>query len=191
MPLRFTQPADDSFDDPLGLLRNCHRRIEYFLDVLAGAARAASGRALRPDEWKQVERALIYFETAGPRHTADEEESLFPRLRASADLHAVRALELLSHLHEEHEIVDAHHRMVNILCRRWLDHGRLSDTDARELAERLEDLQSIYREHIVIEDRIVFPAAGQLLSPRQLQDIGLEMAARRTTASGTAFQHLI
>ena len=66
-----------------------------------------------------------------------------------------------------------------ILCRRWLDHDRLSDEDARELRDRLGDLQSIYREHIAIEDHELFPVAAQLLSSRQLEEIGREMAARR------------
>jgi hemerythrin-like domain-containing protein len=169
----------NGFDEPLGLLADCHRRIEHFLDVLRGIERAAAGRSLTPDEWTQIEGALRYFETAGPQHTADEEQSLFPRLRASDDAAAQRALHTIGQLEREHLMVDSHHQMINLLCRRWLDHDRLSEWDARELRDRLADLQSIYREHIAIEDRQIFPVAARLLSPEDLREIGLEMAARR------------
>jgi hemerythrin-like domain-containing protein len=179
VPLRIGQPADHTFDEPLGLLADCHRRIEHFLDVLLRIEQAAAGRSLTPDEWPQVEGALRYFETAGPRHTADEEDSLFPRLRASRDADAVRALAVIAQLEREHAMADSHHEMINILCRRWLNHDELSPEDAQELRDRLGDLQSIYREHIAIEDRQLFPVAARLLSPAQLQEIGREMAGRR------------
>jgi hemerythrin-like domain-containing protein len=179
MTLRIGQPVDHTFEEPLGLLADCHRRIEHFLEILVRVEHAAAGRGLTPREWEQVEQALRYFETAGPRHTADEEESLFPRLRASHDPAAERALGMLGQLEREHEMVDSHHQMINILCRRWLDHDRLSEEDAQELRDRLGDLQSIYRHHIAIEDRELFPAASRLLSPGAIQEIGREMSARR------------
>jgi hemerythrin-like domain-containing protein len=182
MPIRIGQPADHTFDEPLGLLADCHRRIEHFLEVLLRIEGTAAGRGLTPDEWKQVETALRYFETAGPRHTADEEESLFPRLRAAGDPDAERALGMLGRLERDHEMVDSHHQMINILCRRWLDHDRLSDEDAEELRDRLGDLQSIYREHIAIEDGQLFPVASRLLSSKAIAEIGREMAARRRRA---------
>lgn len=182
MPLRIGQPLDHSFDEPLGLLADCHRRIEHFLDVLVRIERTAAGRGVTPDEWEQVEHALAYFESAGPRHTEDEEQSLFPRLRASVNPEVHRALGALGRLERDHELVDSHHKMINILCRRWLDHDRLSDEDARELRDRLGDLQAIYREHIAIEDKELFPIAARLLSSRQIEEIGREMAARRDVA---------
>ena len=33
MPIQIGQGADHSFDEPLGLLSDCHRRIEQFLGV--------------------------------------------------------------------------------------------------------------------------------------------------------------
>src|SRR5437660_11790873 len=112
MSIRIGQASDHTFDEPLGLLADCHRRIEHFLDVLLRIERAAAGRSLTPDEWAQIEGALRYFETAGPRHTADEEDSLFPRLRASQDSEAIRTLDVLSQLEREHEMADSHHQMI-------------------------------------------------------------------------------
>lgn len=179
MPLRIGQPLDHDFTEPLGLLTDCHRRIEYFLDVLIRLSELA-GRSLTPDQWKELEKALNYFVRAAPRHTADEENSLFPRLRASRDPRAANALECLSQLERDHEMADAHHRAVDRFGRRWLDHGFLSDSDTRNLQDRLGELQAIYREHIAIEDDQLFPTAAQVLSDEQLLEIGREMEDRHS-----------
>ncbi len=178
MPIQIGQPLDHDFDEPLGLLSDCHRRIEHFLDVLVRATNAATP-SLKPEQWKDIEAALTYFAHAAPRHTADEEQSLFPRLRATHDPRARRALEYLGRLEHDHEMADAHLRAVDSFCRRWLDHGFLSEVDLRNLKDRLAELQSIYRDHIAIEDTQLFPVAAQLLSSDELRDIGREMAARR------------
>ncbi len=178
MPLQIGQPLDHDFDEPLGLLTDCHRRIEYFLDVLVRLTRAAKA-PLTPDQWKEMDGALNYFVFAAPRHTADEEQSLFPRLRSRQDPRAAQALECMQELEQEHELAAAHHEAVDRFCRRWLDHGFLSDADRRNLQDRLSELQSIYREHIAVEDGFLFPVAAQLLSDDELRDIGREMAARR------------
>lgn len=182
MTLTIDRFDEDDFDDPLGLLVDCHRQIEYVLDELVRITRLRSGQSLSPDEWQQLHKALQYFESSEPWHTADEEQSLFPRLRASQAPGAERTVQLLQQLEGEHAMVNAHHRMIGVFCRRWLDHGFLSEIDTRNLLDRLTDLQSIYREHITLEDRELFPSAAFLLSPRQLKEIGREMAARRSVA---------
>ena len=83
MLLKIGQRPDHGFDEPLGLLSDCHRRIEHFLAVLLTIADQANGQELSADQRRQLEGALTYFSTAAPRHTADEEDSLFPRLEAS------------------------------------------------------------------------------------------------------------
>jgi hemerythrin-like domain-containing protein len=178
MPLQIGQPLDHDFTEPLGLLSDCHRRIEYFLDVLIRLSETTS--PLTPEQWKDLERAVNYFARSTPKHTADEEESLFPRLRAVHDRRAAAAIERLSQLERDHELADAHHRAVDMFCRRWLDHGFLSSVDRRNLQDRLAELQAIYREHIAIEDQELFPAAARVLSDEQLQEIGREMERRHS-----------
>src|SRR5215471_10334822 len=149
MPIKIGQRPDHDFNEPLGLLSDCHRRIEYFLDVLVQLSGSAR-EPLTPEQWKDIERAADYFVRAAPRHTADEEESLFPRLRSTHDPRAAKALACLSQLERDHEMAQAHHRAVDMFCRRWLDHGFLSDSDRRNLRDRLAELQAIYKEHIAI-----------------------------------------
>ena len=60
-----------------------------------------------------------------------------------------------------------------------MNDDRLPDDEAAELRRRIALLQDLYRRHIAIEDRDVFPAAARSLDRSQLQSIGREMAARR------------
>ena len=179
MTITIGKPPDHTFDEPLGLLSDCHRRIEHFLHALITIDQRAV-RTLTPAEFVELEAALIYFATAAPRHTADEEESLFPRLRASSDPHAAPALEQVSRLERDHDEADAHHRAVDTLGRRWLADGALDADAALEFRGHLSALQAIYEAHIGIEDHELFPAAARVLSADQLREIGREMAARRS-----------
>jgi hemerythrin-like domain-containing protein len=178
MPIRIGQPVDHSFDEPLGLLSDCHRRIEYFLNVLLTLAEQPS-HSLTREQKLEAAQALWYFETAAPRHTADEERSLFPRLRRSASPDALKAFETLSRLERDHEIADVHHRAVDALWRRRLALEELPPLEMRELRDRLGVLHAIYKEHILVEDGELFPVAAKVLSRAELQAVGQEMASRR------------
>jgi hemerythrin-like domain-containing protein len=179
MLLKIGQRPDHGFSEPLGLLSDCHRRIEHFLEALRVIAAEATGGTLSDSQREQVERCLAYFETAAPRHTADEEESLFPRLKQGTNPERGHVLDVLARLEHDHSIADEHHRCVGTLVQRWLTEGRLATEKASELVNRLAALHEIYEEHIAIEEREVFPAASRLLSSGQLREVGAEMAARR------------
>jgi hemerythrin-like domain-containing protein len=179
MPITIGRRPDHGFDQPLGLLSDCHRRIEHFLAVLIAVDRQLGGGPLTAAQRAELEAALEYFATAAPRHTADEEESLFPRLRQSADPAAVRALETVGRLERDHDEAERRHASVDRLVRRWLDRNRLEPDEARALRGHLTELQAIYTQHIAIEDRDVFPAAASVLSAADISEIGREMAARR------------
>jgi hemerythrin-like domain-containing protein len=179
MLLRIGTQPDHGFDEPLGLLSDCHRRIEHFLHVIAVRVREAAGGALTDRQRTDLEASLKYFATAAPRHTADEEESLFPRLRASGDPAAAEALASVARLEREHSEAERRHDAVDRLLRRWMAEGCLAAEAEAELITHVEALQATYRDHIAVEDCELFPAAARLLSAGQLADIGAEMAARR------------
>ena len=58
MPLKIGQSADHGFDQPLGLLSDCHRRIEQFLAILTTIAERRSGGPLTGSERAQLEGAV-------------------------------------------------------------------------------------------------------------------------------------
>ncbi len=179
MALQIGQRVDHGFDEPLGLLSDCHRRIEHFLWVLATVAADAAGGPLTPAYRTALEGALRYFAVAAPKHTADEEVSLFPRLRTSGDPAAAAALAALDRLERDHDEADGHHAAVEHLVRRWIADDRLSAADREQLRDRLARLQHLYQQHIAVEDQQVFPAAARALDRAAIERIGEEMAARR------------
>jgi hemerythrin-like domain-containing protein len=126
-----------------------------------------------------LEGALRYFAVAAPKHTADEEISLFPRLRESADPAVEQALKSLERLEEDHDVAETHHAAVDRLVRQWLEKNGLSSAETEDLRGHLSRLQTLYHPHIAIEDQEVLPTAARVLDRAQVQAIGGEMAARR------------
>jgi hemerythrin-like domain-containing protein len=139
---------------------------------------------LTPAQGAELEAALAYFATASPKHTADEEDSLFPRLRDTHDPAAKRALKLVDQLERDHDIAERHHHAVEALVRRWLRKRGLETEETAKLRGHLAALRALYRRHIDVEDRELFPVAARLLSATQIADIGREMAERRSGRVG-------
>lgn len=177
MPVQIGATAH-SFSEPTGLLSDCHRRIEMFLGSLDRAAAVADQR-LGSESRSALEAALRYFREAAPKHTADEEESLFPRLRGMQHPELKQAIETLAPLEQEHRRADALHADVDRLGRACLERGPLSPEDAQLFQQAMAELLSIYKEHIRIEDEVLFPVAGRLLSAADKTAIAGEMVARR------------
>jgi len=179
MPVTLGQTPDAGFDQPLKLLRDCHRRIEKFLGLLVRIADERHGGSLDREYREAFEAALRYFKNAAPRHTRDEEDSLFPRLRRLDDPRARRVMATIDALQDDHLAADARHAEVDDLGRRWLHDDRLPEASVARLRRLLVELSDTYRRHIAEEDDVIFPLAGELLDASQLNQIGREMAQRR------------
>src|ERR1035437_5349513 len=100
MPVSIGAAPQAGFDQPLQLLQDCHRRIEHFLKVLQRVA--ATDDALDSEHRAALEAALLYFRDAAPKHTRDEDESLFPRLRQAGGAEARAALRCVESLESDH-----------------------------------------------------------------------------------------
>lgn len=179
MAIQIGAKPESSFKQPLGLLSDCHRRIERFLAQLISVTAQGQGKALGEPQREALEVALRYFRKAAPLHTEDEEASLFPRLRAADNAEALAAWEALTALEADHDTADIAHAEVDRLGQRWLETDVLTAEEARHLLETLHALREMYRKHIAVEDSIIFPMAGRALEPEQIADVGKEMAARR------------
>lgn len=176
MGIQIGAKPDSGFDDPIGMLKDCHRRIEHFLNILQVVVERASGRSLTEEEGAAVRAALHYFREGGRRHTADEEQSLFPRLRATFGEQDFAELGGLEHDHRE---ADGAHAAVDELYTRWLDDGSLAPHDRQRLESAMRRLVELYRAHIALEENVLFPRAAGRLSPAALGEIGQEFRARR------------
>mgnify|MGYP005848677669 CR=1 FL=1 len=174
MPIQIGQ-AEPGWDDPIGLMTACHRRIERFLGTLCAAARQAAERILEPDEIEAVERSLRYFRDAAPHHTADEEQDLFPALTRKQPEAAVA----IGNLKSDHARAVLLHTRADQIGREWIEAGRLSGPALQEFGEATSQLESLYRGHIRLEEAEVFPLAASVLDVAELDSIGRRMAQRR------------
>ena len=185
MPITIGAKRESDFTDPVGMLGDCHRRIERFLNVQVTLATREKGGPLTEEDRAALETSLRYFREAAPKHTADEEESLFPRLRRIDPAKTQAILARVDSLEQDHECVGKAHDEVDRLGQRWLTRGRLSTEDASRLSTVLDQLAKLYRNHIAIEDTEVFPLATRILSASDREAVGVEMAARRGAGAAT------
>ncbi len=177
--IQIGQKPSPTFQQPLELLSDCHRRVESFLRALILVAEQARGGALNEPQRDALQTALRYFREAAPKHTADEEESLFPRLRALDNPAARQALARIEALEADHQRAKQSHDAVELLGQQWLAQGTLDAGETGGLIEHLRALAAIYARHIAVEDNEIFPLAKAVLDAATLGRIGREMAARR------------
>ncbi len=175
MAIQIGAKPDSGFDDPIGMLKDCHRRIESFLGILCVVVTRAQSRSLASEEQVAIQAALRYFRTGGQRHTADEEESLFPRLRESAP----HSLKEIDRLEEDHREANDLHASVERLYSTWIESGRLGSEETQQLLTETGRLKELYSDHIEIEETIVFARASEVLDSSAMAAIGTEFRFRR------------
>jgi hemerythrin-like domain-containing protein len=168
------------FNEPIEMMKDCHRRIEHFLDVLRKVVRRFSESELNDEGRCALKAALNYFANFAPRHTADEEQSLFPRMRCADDPKARAIMEDLDRLENDHRRCEACHLLVDQMVREWLETGRLDAVQRKRLRTALDELANVYAAHIQMEEQRIFPVASQVLKPEQVRKIGEEMRELRS-----------
>jgi hemerythrin-like domain-containing protein len=179
MPIVIGGKRESDFTDPIGMLGDCHQRIVRFLHVLVALATRQKGAVLSEEQRALLTTSLRYFREAAPKHTADEEESLFPRLRQLANPAIDALLDQVDSLEQDHACAEQSHLEVDRLGERWLSNGQLSPAEAAQFETLVTQLEALYRHHIGVEDTQVFPAAARVLPAKDRQAIGEEMARRR------------
>ena len=184
MPVPLGANGQADFTQPIELMKDCHRRIEHFLEVLCKVVDRYGTCGLDDEGRGALDTALNYFRQAAPRHTADEERSLFPRMRNSDDPEVRAAMTELDRLEADHRQAQIAHDRVDRIGRDWLDTGRLDRGARTELSVLLRELTSTYVEHIRLEDETVFVLASRALDAQSLAEVGREMQRRRIEAPG-------
>ena len=176
MSVQIGAKPDSGFDDPIGMLIDCHRRIVHFVNILWYVVDRAVNRALTNEEKSVIETSLEYFRTGGARHNQDEEDSLFPRLGNRAGEESVVELSELKH---DHQIAAGLHKEVERLYRKWIASGSLDMLDWQDLSGATQRLKDLYIAHIKVEEEVVFPRAANTLDAATIRAIGDEFLNRR------------
>lgn len=178
---KINQPHIPDFTAPFDLLVHCHQRIETQLETLVRAAEILrSGNSLSsPKAFDAIDAACKHFAVAGAKHTADEEESLFPRLRECGGAAGEEALAAMTELESQHRSAEQMHKQFDEFV---LTLPRDGSADSRELdcfSEMAAELSAFYRPHIFMENSLVFPIAGRVLPANEIYNLGEEMRSRR------------
>ncbi len=170
-------PSDTApgFDHPLELLRACHGKILKQCDTLQKLSLHIKTKGCDTQAMQAAAGILRYFDTAGQFHHQDEEQDLFPVLRACSGMQT-ELLDRLLHEHEGMQVAwDALRPALEQLAR-----GGYVELDAAVCGNFI----GRYTVHIETENNSLLPLAEKLLSAQQLVDAGRKMAQRR----GAKFQ---
>jgi hemerythrin-like domain-containing protein len=150
------------FDDPLGLLRACHKKMLAHCDLLEGI--------LASPDAESAARVHRYFSISAPLHHRDEEEDLFPRINRQS----LKIAELVHNLKKEHQ--ELNHLWGRIAA----DLKSLPpDGFSEDFLDAAREFCRINRAHIRVENMQLLPMAAGILSQQDLGALGETMAARR------------
>jgi hemerythrin-like domain-containing protein len=156
-------------DSPLDLLRSCHAKVRQYatgLDRLVAAHAAGDPRAA-----EGAPPLARYFREAIPKHAADEDESLTPRL-----------LRIAPHLRELLDRLEAEHREMKVLLPALcLDLDAIAaggPIDTAAFATRAGTVTALLREHARLEETHWFSLVDTF-PPEEQRQIRMEMAERR------------
>ncbi|MBI1786280.1 MAG: hemerythrin domain-containing protein [Acidobacteria bacterium] len=172
--LRGAEP-NSTLDNPLDHLVACHRRIEERLGTLERAADALESQ--REDALEAIAACFRFLDTNGILHTADEEESVFPRLRPRLNPEESGYLESLEEQHREAEQL---YTELKDTVARYRAGEAAAGTRLRALVERFCRL---YRTHIASEDQTLIDLGRQRLEAGELALVSREMKNRRGLAA--------
>ena len=179
--LDFRLPRE-GFACPLDLWSACHDRGRRVAFLLHRLFRHLGEHG--PSDATRVTAAEVrrYLTEAAPRHHADEDLDLFPRLQRRLDRRgpdfadAQAASEALQRLAPEHERIES---LWAPLCAA-LEQVRERSATAEQCA-LADDFVDRFVPHHALEEQIILPVARRLLDREDLAAIGVSMAARRGT----------
>ena len=169
------------FTKPLDVLFQCHSRIAANLEALVRASetlRTSDEREFN-EVFATIDTVLKHFATAGIKHTLDEEESLFPRMREYKDSVVSDIFEVIGQLEIQHKKAASIESSLNKVLLNLVTDENLDKPKLDLFCDLSESLYDLYRPHIQMENEHIFPSAIKILSKDELLAIGKEMYQRR------------
>jgi hemerythrin-like domain-containing protein len=162
--------------DAVDLLLACHSRIRNFTAI---AHRLASVKGAAPAEVANAAEAVHrYYTVALPLHEADENETVYPRLRSAMAAAGAPPASVEAMVEQHGPIDDLVAELVPLWARLQSSPERLSDV-APEMAAKCARLQQLWNEHLALEEETVFPAIRVYIDEAGLRAMKEEMRARR------------
>jgi hemerythrin-like domain-containing protein len=160
---------EGSMTDVIDLLRQEHCNMESLLGVLEREL-SVFGRGDRPD-YEVVLAVIDYFRNYPDSCHHPKEDMIFEKLRARDPV----AAGSIGDLEAQHrEGASRLRRVAQAVERVLADH----DLVRQNVDDIIRDFIRHERQHMAMEERIVFPAALAALRPRDWADIALRLADR-------------
>jgi iron-sulfur cluster repair protein YtfE (RIC family) len=169
-----SQESGSTLDRPLEHLTACHRRIEERLGTLERVGAHLDGNSTEPLE--AIASCFRFFDSNGVLHTADEEESVFPRLQPRLSDEERTFIGTLEDQHREADRLYSELKAIAVELQSGLPASRELQQRYRTATSRLAEL---YRSHMAAEDVMLIALGQRVLSAPELAEISQEMKNRR------------
>ena len=169
-------------NDPIAHLMHCHQRIERSLITVKNAVAALrlTDPVLRVEGAAALDYELALLQLLTDLHTADEEESLFPRLRRNLADDPDSLKDLMLILENQHRDKQLLFRDL-AMCVRRVSAGAVDDDRIEQLESLVGQFENIFRPHMMLEDERLMPQCRQILTQRDLDEMQKEMRGRYQT----------
>jgi iron-sulfur cluster repair protein YtfE (RIC family) len=170
-----------AFDDAFEVLDACHRKILLALDKLSTLVARLETAGTDPQARSMASEVLMFFSTTVRQHHEDEERHVFPRLATDSDAETVHAVLRLQQDHdwlEEDWMALSPHLAAIAAGQSWWE--------VESLRDGVTVFSALLRDHIALEESLIYPQARQRLQGQQRRDMGREMAARRRATRAQA-----
>jgi len=158
------------FDEPLALLRACHKNILAHCDRLEALLAHCNEQGIDDEARKAARDIHRYFSTSALLHHRDEEDDLFPRLNRQS----LKIAELIRDLKQEHGQLDQLWENMAPALKKLPENGFSDD-----FLLAAHNFCTLSRQHVNRENMEFLPLAANSLSQLDLGEIGASMAARR------------
>ena len=160
---------------PVEMLLDCHLRIRHFVQLSRTLAEAHQVPLAQVAE--AAEAIFRYFSQSLPLHEADENDTLFPRLRNVAPLGSPLREAAKAMVEQHHAIEELVFELAAVCGALRREPERLPAL-ASQLQHTSEALDHVFSAHLHMEETVIFPAVAQLPA-EELQAMTREMQRRR------------
>jgi iron-sulfur cluster repair protein YtfE (RIC family) len=160
------------------MLQACHDRIRHFLQL---SRTLADDPKAPPAQVAEAAAALFrYFNESLRLHEADENETLFPRLR-NASIAAQPLREAAHAMVEQHHPIDELVSELVQFCKVIQRNPEMLPSISEQFKHVTAALQQMFEEHLRMEEAVIFPAVAQFPTG-ELEAMVREMQQRRRPA---------
>jgi hemerythrin-like domain-containing protein len=164
------------WENPFDMLRACHEKVQRMLRLLLRLQSYLRTQGNDAQAQQAAVDCMRYFDLAAPLHHQDEELHVFPMTAVAEDKSVRDASAQLIAQHRAMESAWSTLRSDLLI----LVQAEPPSTGFSNLNEgSVAAFVALYKQHIAIEEDLIYPYVELQASPQDILHMGREMAARR------------